>query len=101
VARLQTPEHCANLRSRRVDRGRRAGVALCRAGICRRGAASITILRVGRCRPHEAAAMVETVARAIHAAHQAGVIHRDLKPANILLVSDLRRKRRAAARPSR
>jgi serine/threonine-protein kinase len=35
--------------------------------------------------PRQAAAVVETLARAVHAAHDKGLIHRSLKPASILV----------------
>jgi len=38
--------------------------------------------------PVEAARLVEQLARAVQAAHQAQVIHRDLKPTNVLLTAD-------------
>jgi serine/threonine protein kinase len=48
-------------------------------------------------RAPSAAELVETLARAVHAAHSNGVIHRDLKPANILLEASAVRGQSARA----
>jgi tetratricopeptide (TPR) repeat protein/predicted Ser/Thr protein kinase len=39
--------------------------------------------------PRQSAGLVEVLARAVQAAHQAGIVHRDLKPGNVLLAGQL------------
>ncbi|MBK8980088.1 MAG: protein kinase [Planctomycetes bacterium] len=44
--------------------------------------------RPDRAGVRRAVALIERVARALHAAHEAGVVHRDIKPANLLITPD-------------
>lgn len=50
-----------------------------------RGGSLKDLKQAGPLHPQQAAAYVESIARAVHHAHEKGVLHRDLKPSNILI----------------
>src|SRR5262249_36241380 len=79
VARLQHP-HIAQL----YEVGEVQGQPFFSLELCDGGTLNEQ-LKKQRPTPHEAAALIETLARAMHYAHLRGVVHRDLKPGNVLL----------------
>jgi serine/threonine protein kinase/tetratricopeptide (TPR) repeat protein len=94
VARLQHP-HIVQI----YEVGAAGALPYCTLEFCDGGTLAGR-LRGGPLPAAEAARLVEKLARAMHAAHQAGVVHRDLKPANILLQEDLPQRRKGAKEDS-
>ena len=71
------------------DVGSHFGQTLLHDGLHRGGRVPPGISRRVRCRTVEAATILLQLARAVHYAHEHGILHRDLKPANVLLDAQL------------
>src|SRR5262245_55797025 len=82
VARLQHP-HIVQI----YEMGEYSGLPYFSLEYCPGGSLATKLSRKPQS-PRDAARLVETLARAVHAAHQQNIIHRDLKPANILIAKD-------------
>ncbi len=53
--------------------------------LCIEGQTLAALMSRGPLRPHDAARYLAAVARAVHYAHEHGILHRDLKPSNVLI----------------
>ncbi|HLJ93916.1 MAG TPA: serine/threonine-protein kinase [Gemmataceae bacterium] len=82
VARLQHP-HVVHI----YEIGEQNGLPFFSLELCAGGSLASSLEQTPL-PPTDAAKLVETLAQAVHVAHQAGIVHRDLKPANVLLASD-------------
>jgi tetratricopeptide (TPR) repeat protein len=66
------------------DAGEHNGLPYLAIELCPNGSLADRLRRDGRLAPRAAAVLVDKLARAVQAAHDAGVVHRDLKPSNVL-----------------
>jgi len=93
VARLQHPNIVQI-----YDVGAAAGLPYCALELVEGGTLTQRLDRTPQA-PGSAAELIETLARAVHAVHECGILHRDLKPSNILLAAALDANGQAATIP--